>query len=124
LWTSPAFFHRRERLLAGAELPAEQYEIRRGCWVLQVVNYHRLLGGVPSVEVPNEDERPLAEEGVRVAGGDDRLGTGFGGVVSLHGPVPAQPLHAASFALLVVAQKQIGAHEGILDARGAGKKGF
>jgi hypothetical protein len=127
-WTTfsgiPGFLYRREQPLAGAELLAEQDEIRPGRRVLQVGDYRRLLGGVPGVEVLDQDERLLPEERVGVARGDDCLGARLGGVVSLDLPAPAQPLHAAGLALLVVAQKQIDAHECILDACGTGKTTF
>ncbi len=101
----PGSLRRREELLTGAELLAEQHEIRPGRRVIQVIHYDRLLGGVPGVEVLDEDERSIAEERVRVTGGDDRLGPRLGGVVRLDLTVPAQPLHATDLALLIVAQK-------------------
>jgi hypothetical protein len=101
----PGSLRRSEELLAGAELVAEQHEIRRWCRILQVVHYHRLLGGVPGVEVLDEDELPLAEERVRVACSHDGLGARLGCVVGLDLPTCAQPLHAAGLALLVIAQK-------------------
>src|SRR3712207_8631186 len=54
---------------------AEQDEVRRGCRILEVVPYHGLVGGVPGVEVLDDYERSLAEERVRVAGGEDRKST-------------------------------------------------
>jgi hypothetical protein len=62
------------------------------------------LGSVPGFEVPEEDEGALAEERVGVAGRDDGLGASLRGIVSLGGPIFAEPLDAALFAFLVVAE--------------------
>src|SRR3712207_9513874 len=86
----PGLLRRRKQPLAGAELLAEQHEIRPGRRAIQVGHNYGLLGGVPGVELPYEDERPLPEERVRVAGSADSLGARLGGVVGFDVPATVQ----------------------------------